>query len=121
MPTNASAEELFTTVENTSGVERTFGFLGPRGMTLAAGEIITVPGDLVATLGAKAGTGVRRHFDAFNRCVSNGNLRINSRPAPVLYDPVDELPKSLAIQSGALGVVDPEFAGAEGSEHFTPV
>ena len=32
--------ELYTTVENTSGSARVFGFLGPRGMRLAAGEVV---------------------------------------------------------------------------------
>lgn len=107
---NPSAEELYTTVENMTGSERVFGFLGPRGMRLGAGEVVTVPGDLVATLGAKAQAGGnRRSFDAFERSLKAGDIRINSLPAPILYDPTDEVPKSIAIVAGVLGVVDPTY------------
>jgi len=112
--------ELYTQVTNKTDQERFFGFLGPRGMTLAGNETVTVPGDLVATLGVKAATGVRRHFDAFERCLAAGRLQITSRPAPVFYDNVDEVPRSLAIQSGSLGVVDPTYADSD-SEHFAAV
>lgn len=113
MATNPSAAELHTTVENISGSARTFGFLGPRGMRLGAGEVVTVPGDLVATLGAAAGGGPRRKFDALERSLKAESLRINSRPAPVFFDFVDGVPKSLAIVNGALGVVDPTYTSSD--------
>jgi hypothetical protein len=107
---NPSAEELYTIVENISGGERVFGYLGPRGMRLAAAEVVSIPGDLIASLGAQSQQGGRRRkFDALERSLKALSLRINSRPAPVLWDPVDEVPKSIAIVGGVLGVVDPMY------------
>ena len=121
MPTtNPSAEELYTVVENMTDVERTIGCLGPRGMTLAAGEVVTIPGDIVASLGVQANAGQRRKFDGFERALKAGRIRINSRPAPVLYDSTDERPKSLAVVNGALGTVDPAYAETD-SESFAAV
>lgn len=110
MATNPSAEELYTTIENISGVERFYGFLGPRGMRLAAGEVVTIPGDLISSLGHMAQyNGKRRAFDAMERALKAGDLQINSRPAPVLYDSEDELPRSIAVVGGVLGVVNPYY------------
>ena len=120
MPLNPSAQELHTVVENMTDGERTVGFLGPRGMTLAANEVVAIPGDLVASLGVEANRGIRRGFDALTRSLESGRLRINSRPAPILFDPIDEVPKSLSIQNGILGIVDPTYTD-EDSESFAAV
>ncbi len=107
---NPSQDELYTVVQNLSGGERVFGFLGPRGMRLAASEVVTIPGDLLASLGSQSQQGGRRRkFDALERSLKAGSLQINSRPAPVLWDAVDEVPKSIAIVGGTLGVVDPTY------------
>lgn len=119
--TNPSAQELYTVVENPTDVERTYGFLGPRGMTLAAGEAVAVPGDLVATLGAMVASGGRRRkFDGMETAIKAGRLQINSLPAPVLYDPEHDIPKSIAIVGGVLGTVDPTYTSLE-SDSFAPV
>lgn len=116
MPVNSAQDELYTVVENLTGGERVFGFLGARGMRLGAGEVVAIPGNLIATLGAKAhGGGRRRSFDAMERALKDDSLRINSTPAPVFWDPVDERPKSLAIKGGVLGTVDPTYPGPEES------
>lgn len=113
---SANVEELYTVVENLLSVAHTYSFLGPRGMTLAANEVATLPGDLVATLGAQTQAGgKRRKFDGLTKALEAGRLRINSRPAPILYDSVDERPKSLAIVGGTLGVVDPEYVAPSSS------
>ncbi len=107
---NPSADELYTVVENISGGARVFGFLGPRGMRLNADEVVAIPGDLLGSLGAQHQQGGRRRkFDALERSLRGDSLRINSRPAPVLWDSVDETPKSIAIVGGVLGVVDPTY------------
>lgn len=118
MPTNPSADELYTVVENLTAGERVFGFLGPRGMRLAAGEVVSIPGDLIASLGNMHQEGGRRRkFDAFERALKNGDLRINSRPAPVLYDVTDDQPKSLAIVAGVLGTVDPTYNSSDSDSY----
>lgn len=110
MPENLAQDELYTVIENLTGGERVFGFLGARGMRLGAGEVVAIPGNLVSTLGAKAhGGGRRRNFDAMERALKNASIRINSTPAPVFWDAVEEAPKSLAISGGTLGVVDPSY------------
>lgn len=118
MATNPSAEELYTVVENRTAGERVFGFLGPRGMRLAASEVVAIPGDLIASLGAQCQQGGRkRKFSALERTLKAGSLRINSRPAPVLFDPTDEVPKSLAIVGGVLGTVDPTYNSADSDSY----
>lgn len=118
---NPSAQELYTVVQNTSGGERTFGYLGPRGMRLGANEVVAVPGDLIASLGGlNQQGGRRRKFDALERSLKSKSLRINSRPAPVLFDPTDEVPKSIAIVGGVLGVVDPTYTSSD-SDSFAAV
>lgn len=117
---NPSAAELYTIVENLSGGARVFGFLGPRGMRLAAAEVVAIPGDLLSSLGAQNQQGGRRRkFDALERSLKNESLRINSRPAPVLFDSVDEVPKSIAIVGGVLGVVDPTYVPKSFSSHYS--
>ena len=112
--TNPSAQELFTVVQNPTDVERTYGFLGARGMTLAAGEVVAVRGDLVATLGAESARGGKvRKFDSMERAIKAGRFQINSLPAPLLYDPDDDVPKSLSIVNGVLGVVDPTYNSSD--------
>ena len=105
-----AAAELYTTVENTSGSARVFGFLGPRGMRLAAGEVVTLPGDLVASLGAlHQKSGNRRKFTALENSLSSGSLVIRSRPAPILYDAEDGSAQALQLDDSSLGVVDPTY------------
>lgn len=108
---SAAAAELYTTVENTSGATRVFGFLGPRGMRLAAGEVVTLPGDLVASLGvAVQRGGARRKFDALERALAAGSLVIRSRPAPILYDNEDSSAQALVLDDSVLGVEDPTYS-----------
>ena len=103
--------ELYTIVENTSGKERVFGFLGPRGMRLAVGEVVTLAGDLVASLGAQVQKGgARRKFNALERSRGSGALTIRSRPAPILYDATDSSAQMLELDDSTLGFVDPTFA-----------
>lgn len=116
----ADAEELYTVVENMTNKELVFGFLGPRGMTLGPNEVVAVPGDLVASLGYLASRGKRRPFDALSSAMSDEVLRINSRPAPVLYDRTAEEPRSMAVDNGVLGLVDPGYE-TNGSVNFAAV
>jgi hypothetical protein len=99
-------DELYTVVENMTGVEKVFGYLGPRGMRLGVGEVVAIPGDLRATLGAKTS---QRKFNALRDALNSGKLRIRNTPAPILWDSVDDTPKSLAVSGGALGLVDPTY------------
>jgi hypothetical protein len=108
---SAASAELYTTVENASGSTRVFGFLGPRGMRLADGEVVTIPGDLVASLGAlHQKGGARRKFDALERSLAAGSLVIRSRPAPILYDDTDSSAAALVYDDSTLTGEDPTYA-----------
>ena len=107
---NDSTAELYTVVENLTGGERVFAFLGPRGYRLAAGEAIAIPGDLIASLGGLHQSGGRRRkFDALERALKAGDLQINNRPAPILFDHTAGAPVSLSVDNGSLGTVDPTY------------
>lgn len=62
-----------TTVENTSGAEKFFGFLPPHGVTLADGEVLTIDGDLRTVISAKIGRGPR-WVAALDDACTNGDI-----------------------------------------------
>lgn len=105
-------EELYTIVENTNPSDRVFGYLGAQGVRLAPGEVVALPGDLVATIYE---TG-KRQFDGLERSLKRGSLKIHSRPAPLLWDSVFEKAQSIAIVAGVLGTVDACHANSQSSE-----
>lgn len=104
--TQQDTDCLFTTVKNISGSERSFGYLGARGKRLAANEVVTIPGDLIAHLGG-GGKYDQRKFKALERSLLNGTLEIVSTPAVHLFDAVNDDTKILALEGGTLGTVDP--------------
>jgi hypothetical protein len=114
MSQTASTEGLHTTVKNTSGAVRTYGFLGTHGKRLAANERFTQPGDLVAKLGASK---YQRQFKALERSLKTGSLSIVASPAIYLYDEEEDETRELALQGGLLGTVDPAWDSA-GSSNF---
>src|SRR4051812_5634709 len=97
-------EELYTAVESLLDTDRTFSFLGDQGIKLAAGEIVVIRGDIRTTLAPH-----RRKFNALQRSLQRGSIRIRSTPPPILYDPGHDVSKALALQSGTLGTVDPSY------------
>lgn len=111
---NPAQDELYTVVQNLTGKVRSFAFLGPRGMRLGIGESVTLPGDLLSSLGAMTQQGGRRRkFDALEAAIKAGDLALLSRPAPVLYDATNEEPISLAVAGGVLGTVDPTYNSSD--------
>ncbi len=97
---------LHTTVKNTSGVERQFGFLGARGMRLAADEVVTIPGHLSNFHGG-GGKWSQRKFKSLEASLVRGSLEIIETPGVHLYDPTNDETKVLALDGGSLGTVDP--------------
>lgn len=93
---------LYTTVKNTSGVAKVFGFLGAHGKRLANNGTYTVPGDLVATLG-NGGRGGQRKFKALENALENGDLVIVSSPAVYLSEGGTHYEVNVAEGSVALG------------------
>lgn len=108
--TQQNTDCLFTTVRNTAGVARVFGFLGQRGKRLLANEIFSFPGNLVTWLGGgggQAGQWSQRRFKALERALTRESLEIISTPGVHLYDPINDITRVLAQEGGVIGSVDP--------------
>jgi hypothetical protein len=106
MPYTPVTSGLYTTVENTSGSAKVFGFLGTHGKRLEANETFTVPGDLVAKLGGQRS---QRKFKALELALTSGDLKIVSSPAVYLKSDTDDTTAELALQGRVLGTVDPQW------------
>jgi len=90
---------MYTVFENISGRTRLFGYLGAQGIRLGPGEAVVIPGDLIATMPDVN----MRFFRSMERDLQAKAIMVRSRPAPVLYDQLEESPCTLAIDGGALG------------------
>jgi hypothetical protein len=98
---------LYTTVKNTSGAARVFGFLGAHGKRLANNGTYTVPGDLVAAVG-KGGRGGQRQFKALEKALEDGTLVITKSPAVYLTDEDDGSIDQVKLDENVLGTKTPE-------------
>jgi hypothetical protein len=103
---HSNRNSLLTRVRNVSGHERSFGYLGTHGIRLANNEVFLLRGNLVSTLGAKLSA---RKFQALERDLVAGVLKIEQTPPPCIYDPVARVSKVLTRINGVLGVLDPEW------------
>lgn len=101
-----NTNSLYTTIRNTSGSSLVFGFLGPRGMRLAANESVTVPGNLPNALGASL---YQRKFKSFEKALDTGLLAIVSTPAVFLFDRVRDQTRQLGLENHVLGTYDPSY------------
>lgn len=103
---------LYSSVKNTSGARKHFGFLPPHGRTLAANEEFTVFGHITqaVVLDVERVTS-RHHMAAFERAVEAGDLEIVSTPAPLLVDADDGETKMVTIDNDAIVIADPCWAG----------
>lgn len=99
---------LYTTVKNTSGGRKTFGFLPPHGRSLAANEEFTVFGDIKESMFRFERTEGRRNVIAFENAIMRGDITIISTPNPIMED--DSNPGStmmIRLRNGTLGIADP--------------
>lgn len=95
---------LYSTVKNTSGQRKTFGFLPPHGRALAVNEEFTVFGDIKqAVIGFERVTS-RRNIQALENAVKRGDLVIMSTPAPILE--ADGTVKMLKLTDGGSLILD---------------
>lgn len=106
MPYTPVTSGLYTTVENTSGADAVFGFLGTHGRRLEANATYTVPGDLVTKLGSQRS---QRKFKALEAALKSGDLKITSSPAVYLLDIDGTGTQELALDGRVLGTVDPKW------------
>ena len=100
---------LMTTVANTSGVERIFGFLPPRGRTLAAGAEFSEIGSVVDWIQNRGGLAPapEKQVAALKRAMLEGDLEIKNGMATVLYDPTATETKILSLDNSVLADTDP--------------
>jgi len=97
---------LVSTVKNTSGQDKYFGFLPPHGKRLAADEEINVFGDLKEAVNRGDRYG-NRSMNALLSALDNGLLTIISTPLPIAYDETDEVSKVIGLDNGALSLSAP--------------
>lgn len=100
---------LYSTVKNTSGGRRKFGFLGAHGKELAANEEYTEFGDIRQNLQLQRVTkqASRRAIASFEQALLDGDLEIIATPSPILYDEANDESKALMVDTGALYMADP--------------
>lgn len=100
---------LFSTVKNTCGSKRKFGFLPPHGRELDDNEEFTVFGNVLEAVANANGdrSTSRRHMVAFEAAIERGDIEILSTPAPILQDQTTGDSKMLRLNNGALGAIDP--------------
>lgn len=107
MPLNTAC--LYSTIKNTSGVRKTFGFLPPHGVTLDAGEEFQVFGTIQDSLIRFDRPEARRSIIAFERALQRGDIEVINTPNAILED--DANPgapsKMLRLHNNTLGVTDP--------------
>jgi hypothetical protein len=100
---------LYTTVVNTSGETRTFGFLPPWGRTLASAAEFSAIGTVVDWIQARGGMSPvpEKQFKALKRAMEDGDLEIKSTPVVALFDAVAANTKVLRLNNATLGSIDP--------------
>ena len=97
---------LVSTVKNTSGVEKFFGFLPPHGRRLAADEELNVFGDLRESINRGDRYGAR-NMNSFLAALDRGDLEITSTPAPIAYDETLGNSQLVSIDNGAFSLAAP--------------
>jgi len=118
MITSRRSSCLYTTVRNTAGVTKKFGFLPPHGRELAAGEEFTLAGSLVSAISRGEPVTDRRHYQAAEAALNNGDLEVIETPCVVLYDETLDNSKVLNLNNGSTAYVsptwDPDSASVDG-------
>lgn len=98
----------YSTVKNTSGVRKKFGFLPPHGRELAVNEEFTVFGDIRQALYRFERTEGRRNVTAFENALRRGDIEIINTPNVVLEDLQNPgVSKILTLRNNALGTAVP--------------
>lgn len=110
---NLNLSCLQTTVRNMLSTKHSFGFLGPRGMRLAPGEQVMIPGDIWDSVSRNG-----RNFAALSKSLQSGALVVVRSPTPIYFDIAIDRARTLQISTGVLSAVDPcwgAFASLPGS------
>lgn len=103
---------VLSTVKNTSGSAMKFAFLPPHGRSLAAGEEITVFGNILEAIQRGTAGGSTRITNAFTSALDAGTLDVVSTPSPILYDDVDDASRQLVLVNKVVYAVDTCWTGS---------
>lgn len=113
----------FSTVKNTSGQAKIFGFLPSHGKKLAINEEFVVFGDICDAIAAGQRGGraeSRRDILAFQAAIRRGDMQIINTPAVILEDIHTGEVQMLVLHSGTLGVTEPCWASESGEFDSDP-
>jgi hypothetical protein len=97
---------LMSTVKNTSGGEKVFGFLPPHGKRLADEEELNVFGDIREAINRGDRFG-NRHMNALLDALDSGDLAIVSTPSAIVYDETDEVSLVVGVDNGTVTFTEP--------------
>lgn len=99
---------LYSSIKNISGQSQYFGFIGPRGTTLAANEEYTQIGNPYSEMmGGVNRVANIRNLEAFEAAVARGDLEIVNTAAVILRNDAGD-PKMLRIdRANNLSLSDP--------------
>ena len=100
---------LHTVVTNTSGEDRIFGFLPPRGRMLAADAEFSEIGTVVDWMQGRGGLSPvpEKQMKALNRALVQGDIAIKQTPAVVLFDPTGVESLLLALDDSLFETATP--------------
>lgn len=101
----AEAAGLYSTVRNMLPREVYLGFLPPHGKRIAAGEEVTVFGDVQTHFYRQTHNG--RGQRSLENALKNGTLVIVKSPAVHLYDETLDETKVLSLNNGSFVAADP--------------
>lgn len=96
-----------STVRNTSGVERRFGFLPPHGAKLSAGGVYHVFGNVFEAVGRGDRATDQRHHQALADAIDRGDIEVTSTPSIILTDTGTDAVKQITLHNGTLSAADP--------------
>lgn len=108
----AAQDDFKTTVRNMTGREAFFGFLGPRGKRLAAGEEFLIDGDPRQNF---SGVTQGRKRRALLAALAAGNLVIVKTPSPLFYDATLDVTKKLKVDNNTVSADDPSWGAYSSS------
>ena len=97
---------LYSTVKNTSGGTKKFGFLPPHGRELTTNQEFTLTGHIVAAISRGEPVTDRRHQQALQTSLTDGDLEVVETPCVVVYDETNDNSKMLQLDNGAIAWVD---------------
>jgi hypothetical protein len=105
----APSTPYYTTVRNTSGAARHFGYLGSYGVRLAAGADYAEMGDLVAKLAKD-----KKQFDSFAADLLANRIEVLSTPPQVAYDNVLTQVRFIGTSNGSPVSTPPTYGSYAG-------